>query len=120
MSDFRELEKIGNRYDRFDCLLMYFFEDTYLEPEERDDKRTIQRYVNVETFDKADIQTTIIQGKEILELEPFPHEWIGDTADRLVYDADKKEWVDDPMLYKEWTRWIVDTLEEEARRAGKL
>ncbi|CAL7960863.1 hypothetical protein MIDIC_230156 [Alphaproteobacteria bacterium] len=39
--------KISNRYDWFDCLLMYFFEDTYLEPEERDDRKTIQKFTEI-------------------------------------------------------------------------
>ncbi|CAL7960878.1 hypothetical protein MIDIC_230151 [Alphaproteobacteria bacterium] len=113
------MKKYNEIYQHFSGLLLEFMLSTYLPSEERDDRKTIIKFIE-ENEGYNRIQTTIIQGKEILELEPFPHEWIGDTADRLVYDADKKEWVDDPMLYKEWTRWIVDTLEEEARKAGKL
>lgn len=90
-------------------LLCYFLEDTYLPPEEVDDHKTIKRYVA--TFDKKVLEKTMTQALEVLALYDFPDEWIGNTANRYYKDK---------QAYKEWIKWIVDTLEQEAKKQGKL
>ena len=58
------------------------------------------------------IKEAITQGREILELEEFPEGWVCDIAGRgpkLAF-----------ATTKEWIQWVIDTLEAEAKKAGKL
>lgn len=113
MSNLNKEKRLSDQYDWVSCLLLYFLEDTYLPPETRDDTNTIKRFIS--EFDSEYLNLTITQGREVLAMDPFPHDWISNTTNLLVYDQEKKEWVDDPKLYKEWVSWILQTLEEEAK-----
>ncbi|CAL7963077.1 hypothetical protein MIDIC_570004 [Alphaproteobacteria bacterium] len=103
------------------CLLLYFMLDAEtLELEEMDDRKTIKRFVNVEIFDKNVIQKTILQAKEVLNLRPFPYEWVENTANGISCKEDEEKIYSREDLAKKWIQWMLDTLEEEARKAGKL
>jgi hypothetical protein len=94
-------------------LLCYFLDDGYYE--DRKDIDTIKRYVSI--FDSEVLQKTLAQGKEVLELEPFPAEWIQKTCNKYPFDQGHETKLED---YYPWMQWIVKTLEEEAKKAGKL
>ncbi|CAL7960865.1 hypothetical protein MIDIC_230146 [Alphaproteobacteria bacterium] len=50
-----------------------------------------RQYKNLLRYsDSAYIQTTIFQGKEIPELEPFPHEWVRKTSNKIPFERDDK------------------------------
>jgi hypothetical protein len=93
-------------------LLCYFLDDGYYE--DRKDIDTIKRYVSI--FDSEVLQKTLDQGKEVLAMKPFPAEWITDTANRGLGEIDDN--IDKAALI--WMQWIVTTLDEEAKKAGKL
>lgn len=108
-------ERLSAKYRRFDCLLLYFLDDTYYD--DRADIDTIKRFVSVPTFDKKYIQQTIEQGKEILQLQPFPAEWVQNTANKYPFNQSHETKLED---YYKWVEWIVMTLEAEAKKAGKI
>ena len=110
------INKLDDKYYMLGQLLLTFLLDNYLD--EKNDLKSIQKYC--EQKDKDEIEETIKEGLEVLELEPFPHEWVGDITDRLVYDNEKKEWVNTPELYKEWVKEIINLLHTEARKLGKI
>ncbi len=103
MIDYNEI------YDDLSCLLLFFLEDTYLPQEEQNDKITILRYVK--TFDKDTLNNTILDFQEVLQLEHFPAEWIGKTTNR---------WFENSYKTKLWLTNIINLLEAEAKKAGKL
>ena len=108
-------KRLGDLYPEMNNLLLYFLADGYLPIEEQDDLKTIQRFVSL--FNTVTITTALKEGKEILTLDPFPWEWICDTANRYPFsgqDYDSKEG------YFHWLGWILLTLEAEAKKAGKL
>ena len=90
-------------------LLCHFLEDTYLPSEEQDDKKTIQKYVNI--FDSEILKKTIDNGREVLKLNFFPDDWVGETTNR---------WFENPEKTKLWLTEIINLLEAEALKAGKL
>ena len=63
------------------------------------------------------ISQCIKEGREILKLQPFPCEWIGTSCNKALSRLKAKS---EEERYFIWTRWIIDTLEEEAIKAGKL
>ena len=97
-------------------LLCTFHEDTYYP--ERTDKDTIKRFVK--EMDSGSIKDTIKEGKEVLALQPFPHEWVSHVTNKLVYDQKRKKWVEDCELYKKWVKCMIEALEEEGKKQGKL
>lgn len=115
----------------FKDLLLSFLEATYLDydkPENISDNEfaiqrdlaTIKKYV--EELDAQYITKTIKQGREILALEEFPWEWVGDTANRMPISKNFpfKRWDDVKSEdYYEWVTWIIDELEKYAKLAGK-
>ena len=98
--------KLDELYD-LSNLLCTFHEDTYYP--ERTDNDTIERFVK--EMDSQSIKDTIKEGKEVLELKPFPHDWIGQ-----VINAGQK--TDDAC--KKWVSWMLKALEEEGKKQGKL
>ncbi len=101
--------KYRDLFGSLTCLLCYFLDDTYYDDRKNID--TIKRYVSI--FDKEELLKTLNQGKEVLALDPFPTEWILDTVygggEDIVQDRTKK-----------WLTEILELLEEEAKKAGKL
>ena len=67
------------------------------------------------------IKRTLKEGKQVLEMEPFPWEWVAETYYGGVYDTTKGKWVfDDPDLYKKWLKDMLQILEGEAKKQRKL
>ena len=101
-------------YNNFFQILAYFLEGGYLEESEDE---TIKRFCSVR--DKDRIEKAIKEGKEVLKLEPFPWEWISDTA-HIFLDQIKritknrkftKEEENNSEDVKEWTKWVIKALE---------
>lgn len=95
----------------------------HLSPEDVDysemtETDVIKIFVN--NFGRDSIMKTIQEGAEVLNMEPFPWEWVQDVSQTLVYDEEKKQWVEDPIIYKKWLTKILMMLEEEALKVGQL
>jgi hypothetical protein len=104
-------EKFTDRYSYFCSLLYDFHHDAY---QEVNDNRTVSSFIKESKI--FHIQGAIDQAKEVLSLKEFPHELISDISNRLPR-------IDRPVIpqdYYEWVQWMVKTLEEEARKQGKL
>ena len=105
-----ELEKFdyyNDKYPKVSNLLLNFLEDTYYP--ERKDEDTIRRSVEKWSFEY--IYQTIKEGHEVLALEPFPHDWIGSVMNA--------GWKTDDAC-KKWVNWMIEALEEEGKKVGKL
>jgi hypothetical protein len=114
--DLDKFDYYNDKYSKISNLLLNFLEDTYYP--ERQDEDTIRRSVG--KWSSEYISQTLKEGREILELKPFPWEWVSGVTNKLVYDKEKKEWVEDEALYKKWVTWMIEALEKEAKSAGKL
>src|SRR5574343_1415491 len=111
-----EDERLSLEYFSFTSFLLHFLEDLYLPVEEQDDFKTIERFISI--FDGKKIKQTLKEGREILAMEPFPASWIKVTiGDRYPFDDPNRYF---PEEYKNWTCSILDTLESEAKKAGKI
>ena len=96
--------------DKYDCLLLYFLEDIeFLDPSELNDFSTITRFVKEST--PIGVKMALDQGLEICILEDFPDDWIRRTSNRYF---------ENKLARKKWIKWVVDTLEQEAKKQGKL
>ena len=80
-----------------------------LPPEEQDDIHCVKKYVS--KFDDEVLMLTIKHGLEILALEEFPYEWIEITTN---------EYNESPQEYYEWVKDLVQILEDEAVKSGKV
>ena len=114
--DLKYSKSMNDKYYNFVNLLGSFLEATYYP--ERSDEDTIKGFVE-EQYPQS-IEGAIKEGREVLELKPFPWEWVSGVTNKLVYDEKKKEWVEDEELYKKWVFWMIEALEKEGRRVGKL
>ena len=98
------------------CLLLYF------DPNDYEIDTTDKDIVNIMVSDFENITVTKVlqEGQEVLAMDPFPWEWVQDVSQTLVYDEQKKQWVEDPIIYKKWLTKILTMLQEEAIKVGKL
>ena len=71
----------------------------------------------IQRFGNNKIEETIKEARDMLANKDFSAEWIGETTNRFPFDNSNKCSVED---YREWLKWIIDTLEKEAIVAGKL
>src|SRR5574343_75994 len=111
-----EDERLSLEYFSFTSFLLSFLEDLYLPVEEQDDLKTIENFISI--FDGKKIKQTLKEGREILAMEPFPDWWIESTTGNRYPFSDPNR--DSPEEYKNWTIWALDTLESEAKKAGKI
>ncbi|CAL7961837.1 conserved hypothetical protein [Alphaproteobacteria bacterium] len=108
-----EDRRISDKYSEFTCLLLYLHADSY--PDYGSDQKIIEHYVEV--FCKEDLESTIKQGREVLTLEPFPHEWVISTTNTIPSNMPGSS--DAEKCYN-WVKQLLEVLEAEARKAGKL
>ena len=115
-----------DQYKEFDNLLAYL-------SERKTDLEAIQDYITNEydtvelaksegrEIDYDTIPQCLKEGREVLELQPFPWEWIQISSNRYPFNK-KYPWGMSPTSeeYHEWIEWIIDTLEKEAIKAGKI
>ncbi|CAL7961842.1 conserved hypothetical protein [Alphaproteobacteria bacterium] len=108
-----EDRRISDKYSEFTCLLLYLHADSY--PDYGSDQKVIEHYV--ELFCKEALESTIKQGREVLELQPFPCEWVSTTCNRFPFEKFENATTEG---YYNWVKWLLEVLEAEARKAGKL
>ena len=63
------------------------------------------------------LEKTILQGKEVLSLGEFPYEWVMRTANKFPFNKRENA---TPQGYYDWVEWMIETLKEEAIKAGKI
>ena len=94
-----------NEYSGFFSILHEL--DSYVSDDS--DNVIIDRYV--EEYDAEIIYECLIQGRKMLEMEPFPNELIDDIINGAYFD---------PEETKKWLESILNSIEQEARKAGKI
>ena len=115
------------KYEEFDHLLgVYFALGYHWGPT---DEKVIQQYLQDEgdTIKKVRrkeekikvliLEECLKEGREVLKLDPFPFDWIMNSANRALtnIEGDSRE-----SKCRKWVTWILDTLEKEAKKQGKL
>ena len=106
-------ENFEEFYGNFSDLLGAFLFATY-EPNQSDEE-TIVKFIKERTTEQ--VTETIKQGKEILALKDFPYELIGDISGRRPTLENMNPTKED---YYDWIKWIMEELEKEAKKQGKL
>jgi hypothetical protein len=114
--DLEMREYYNEKYEWISNLLLYFSEDTYYP--KRSDEDTIRRFV--EEVDGEGIKDTIKEGVEVLELKPFPWEWVSGVCNGLRCGPGEDDIYTREKLAIRWVLWMIEALEEEGRRVGKL
>lgn len=109
-------EILRDSYEDFACLLMFFECADYYK--EKKDEETILRYIT--TLDPESIADCLKEGREVLELNPFPWEWVCSSANGFGYTSGEENSYSDEELCKKWVTSVLNILEEEAKKAGKL
>ena len=66
---------------------------------------------NIVNLFKKRLETVMAEGEEVLAMEPFPNDWVGSLIDGAYYD---------PEDGRAWLRKVLQMVEEEAIRTGKL
>ena len=118
MYDFDELE---NRFGKLSMLLGDFNSDI-CGPNVKD-KVIIAKFVS--ELEGVQIQETIDQGKQLLEIpvKKFPDYWISDITCRLptITEGDVERILEDTKEnYYNWFKRTIEEVEKEAKRQGKL
>jgi hypothetical protein len=112
--ELEERDYYEEKYENFSYLLLKFMLDTYYP--ERKDEDTIRRFV--EEMCSESIKGTLKEGREILELQPFPWEWVYNVCGYLSLDYIEGKSKEEK--YFKWVTWMLEALEEEAKRVEKL
>ena len=106
---------IYDKYSKFENLLLSFEETSY---ENMSDYKTIELFV--EEAHKNSILGAIKQGKELLALpaDKFPADWVIDITQggRNL----SKLGIHGYPGQRGWVKWMVEELEKEAKKQGKL
>ncbi len=104
-------EDLKSEYGKFFSLLLYFDANV---SDDSDDK-IVSDYLKCNYPES--IVAALIQGRKMLEMEPFPHELIDYITNQFPFRDQTR---DNKQGYKEWIEWILDNVEQEARKAGKI
>ena len=112
-------------YKRFQGLLLYFMSETVESYEPLSDEELIEFYLN--DVSKKEANMTIQEAKAILKEDPFPEDWIVNTAMRGPFlseeDLEKRNKglpYHSPTLH-EWVEWMIIELEKGiAEKYGDL
>jgi len=103
----------------FNCLSCYLDPNVWDDEEIIEDKELVQRLTAKEN--ELAIRGILTAIYLVLGINPFPCKEMVSCFQRLVYDEEKKEWVDDdPELCRKWLEKIYKMIEEEAIKEGKL
>ena len=114
MDEYRKY--LSNKYHEFSQILFHFLDEGYLESSKRDDLRVVKTFCN--KFDGEDLIQVIKEGKELLQLKPFPWEWMEDISNYYCPFNDQK--LSDEDGFKKWVAWIIETIEQEAIKYNKF
>lgn len=111
-----EERKLNDKYNCFASLLLEFYL-CYKRLDEDTLDKCMKTYIKRFKNNIKEIQDTILEGRKILALEPFPWEWVTDTCNSYPYGDPTKNTKEDCYL---WVKWFIDLLEEKAIAAGVL
>ena len=114
--DLKYRKSMNDKYEEFVNLLLSFLEATYYP--ERSDEDTIKGFVE-EQYPQS-IEGAIKEGREVLELKPFPWEWVSGVTNGLPCKPGEEKIYTDEELAIRWVVWMIEALEKEGRRVGKL
>ena len=112
--DLKYRKSMNDKYEEFLNLLLSFLEATYYP--ERSDEDTIKGFVE-EQYPQS-IEGAIKEGREVLELKPFPWEWVYAVTGYLSLNYIKANTEEEK--FKKWVRWMIEALEKEGKKVGKL
>lgn len=115
-----------SQYKELDNLLAYISQKEI-------DSEAIKKYIECE-YDTVELAKSegreisydtipqcIKEGREVLKLKPFPWEWIRSSANGIgYYTPEEANIYSKEELAKRWLTFIIDALEKEAIKAGKL
>jgi len=105
----------SEKFSSINCLLCYF--DDY--DSNGTDAGSIAKFI--EENPSFTIQSAINQGKQLLTLQDFPYRQIGIISNRLPGIRPSLEHSEPTREnYYNWIKWIIEKLEKEAKRYGKL
>ncbi len=105
------------KYYDFENLLGSFFLDATYYPE-RTDEETIRRFM--EEMGEEAVRETIEEGRAVLALDPFPWEWVSHLTNGFPCKPGEEKIYTKEYLVKKWVTWMIEALEEEGKRSGKL
>ena len=114
--ELEERDYYNEKYSKISNLLLNFLEDTYYP--ERQDKDTIRR--SVEKWSSEYISQTLKEGREVLELKPFPWEWVSGVTNGLPCKPGEDDIYTREELAIRWVVWMIEALEKEGKKVGKL
>lgn len=103
--------KYGEKYPGINSLLLYFL--MYGEEEEPvwEDEKIIKKFSK--DIRPNQLKQTISEGKEVLDLEPFPEDWIWDIA-----GGHSRPWSDNSIKScHDWLEWVIRELEKQYNEA---
>ena len=81
------------------------------------DEKVIEEFIQESSTEV--ILSTLNEGKELMELVPFPVDFINTLTCLAMYDEDGNFSME-PEVYIKWVKKTLYYLEDEARRQGKL
>ena len=109
-------EELRVNYSWLSHLLIQFLLAQYEENETHIE--TLRKYVadDAPSSDSESIQWALEQAKNILKLEPFPAKWVADGTGWGYPEGGG----DYPEYEREFIEWLIENLEIEAKKVGKL
>ena len=123
--------ELSKKYEEFHSVFLSRF--ILAGYEKKTDLETIKEYIKYEydtvelaksegrEIDYDTIPQCIKEGREVLKLKPFPWEWIRSSANGIgYYTPEEANIYSKEELAKRWLTSIIDALEKEAIKAGKL
>jgi hypothetical protein len=115
----REYEILEDRFSKLSWLLSDFNSDISGLKKE---KEIIAGFVK-ELKDPSQVQETLEQGRQFLALDELPIKWIRALSQRRpsLIEGNTKH-VLEPTYenYYNWIKWMIEEVEREAKRQGKL
>jgi hypothetical protein len=86
------------------------------------DKEIIAGFVS-DLKDSSQVKETLKQGRQFLALDELPMQWIDDLCQRYPcsIEGDVQHILEDTEEnYRSWIEWMIEEIEREAKRQGKL
>jgi hypothetical protein len=116
--------RINNKsYDYLESFLSYF--DPMWKSDDEgyalEEDHCIKEFVENPHKKTESIKRLIQEAKEVLEIKPFPWDFIRSSSNRAVWNEKIQDYDNrDPESYHQWLTMVTDMLETEAKRQGKL
>ena len=113
-------EYYEDKYEEFFQFIAHFAYEPEFTPGIKDID-IIKKYVESWPTKNTLIHQAISEGKEILSLDPFPWKWVSSVANGIGISqkGDETKYTREELA-KRWVKWMVQALEEEAKKQGKI